>query len=56
MGMQTETKHPIKSLIEMEITVKHRGTVYFKPRPSKQGSVNHSAIAVANSCTGGHLS
>ena len=51
------TKHPIKSLIEMEITVevKHRGTVCFKSRPSKQRSLNHSVIAVANSCAGGHL-
>ena len=52
------TKHPIKSLIEMEITVeiKHRGTVCFKSRPRKQRSLNHSVIAVANSCAGGHLS
>ena len=51
------TKHPIKSLIEMEITVevKHRGTVCFKSRPSKQRSLNHSVIVVANSCAGGHL-
>ena len=52
------TKHLIKSLIEMEITVevKHRGTVCFKFRPNKQRSLNHSVIAVDNSCAGGHLS
>ena len=56
--LQTETIHPMKSLIEMEITVevKHRGTICFKCRPSKQRSWNHSVIAVGNSCAGGHLS
>ena len=35
------SKYPMKSLIEMEITVegKHGGTISFKHRPSKQGSI-----------------